>query len=291
MAVKFFGQFLIEQGVVTHAGLLKAIGLQEETNRKIGAVVFEMGMMTQVEIAKVHQSQRNEDKRFGDKAVEMGFLTEEQLQQALLCQRNSHIYIGEALVKTGGLGKEDLEKYLIQFKENQRPYTVEKIELPIGVANQSIWEMVADLTNKMLIRVAEMSFRAGPCQIIEQLPTRTMVAEIGFSGSVSARYLLTTSQNSRKIIARAILQESDVDNESVEVLDDSVMEFINIVCGNIAAKAAQSGFQIDISPPITHNPSDCGLPVPEKHTGLMFPIYLSDGEIFELAIFINNDPA
>lgn len=290
MAVKFFGQFLIEKGIITHAALLKAISLQEETNRKIGAVVFEMEMMTHVEVAKIHQSQRNEDTRFGDKAVAMGFLTDDQLQQALIRQRNSHLYIGESLVKTGGLSIDDLEEYLVKFKEDQQPYTVEKIEIPLGVTNHPIWEIVANLTNKMLSRVAEISFRAGPCEVIEKLPSRTMVAEIGFSGSVSARYLLTTSQNSRKMIARAILQENDIDSEPTEVLDDSVMKFINIACGNIAAKAAQIGFQIDISPPKTLEQPKDGMPVPEKHTGLMFPMYLSNGEVFELAIFINNDP-
>ncbi len=290
MAVKFFGQFLIEQGAINHLSLLKAISLQEETNRKIGAVVYEMEMMSQVNIAKVHQSQRNADTRFGDKAVEMGFLTHEQLQQALVRQRNSHIYIGEALVKVGALSKEGLERYLLKFKEDQKPYAVEKVEIPKGISNQEIWEMVADLTKKMLVRVADISFRPGPCQIIDNLPSRTMVAEIGFSGSVSARYLLTSSQNSRNFIARAILQEDDIEHEPIAILDDSVMEFINIVCGNIAAKAAQSGFQINISPPKTHQQSEHGIAVPEKHTGLMFPIYLSDGEVFELAIFVKDDP-
>jgi len=289
MAVKFFGQFLIEQGAISHRDLLKAIDLQEKTNRKLGEIVFDQHWMTQLQIARVHQAQRNEDTRFGDKAVEMGFITQQQLQQALTLQKNNHIYLGEALVKTGGLKEAEVERYLEQFKKDQQPYMVEKVQIPAGIGDQPIWEMVADLTNKMLTRVAEMSFRTGSCQLIQKLPARAMVAEIGFSGSVSARYLLTASPNSRKIIARAILQETDIDNEPLEVLDDSVMEFINIVCGNIAAKASQLGFQIDISPPKTH-PSESGaLTVPERHTGLMFPIYLTDGEVFELAIFINND--
>lgn len=289
MAVKFFGQFLIEQGAINHSTLLKAIELQESTNRKIGEVLIEMGLMTQLEIAKVHQSQRSEDVRFGDKAVEMGFLTQEELQQALTRQKNSHIYIGEALIKVGGITKNDLDHYLEMFKKDQQPYMVDKIEIPAEIANLSIWEMVADLTYKMLSRVADMSFRPGACRIIEALPTRTMVAEIGFSGSLSARYLMTVSPNSRKVIARAILQEEDVDNEPIEVLDDSVMEFVNIVCGNIAAKAAQSGLQLEISPPGVHLQSNDDILVPDAHTGLMFPIYLNDGEIFELAIFINNE--
>lgn len=289
MAVKFFGQYLIEQGVITHSALLKAIKLQEISNRKIGEVVYEMGLMSQVDIARVHQSQRSEDVRFGDKAVELGLISEGQLQQALTKQRNSHLYIGEALVKTGSLSEEDLAIYLERFKKDQQPYLVDRVEIPAAVANQSVWEMVADLTYKMLARVANMSIRPGECQLIESLPERTMVAEIGFSGHISARYLMSVSPNSRKIIARAILQEEDIDNEPGEVLDDSVMEFINIICGNIAAKAAQFGFQVEIEPPGLNPEAAKGIKVPTDHTGLMFPIYLSDGEIFELAVFISNN--
>lgn len=291
MAVKFFGQYLIEQGVITHSALLEAIKLQDATNRKIGEVVAEMGLMSQADIARVHQAQRNEDVRFGDKAVEMGFLSEEQLQQALTRQRNSHLYIGEALVKTGGLKEEQLGEYLERFKKDQQPYLVDKVEIPAEVVNQPVWEMVADLTYKMLSRVANMEIRPGSCQLIDKLPARTMVAEIGFSGHISARYLLSVSPNSRAIIARAILQDEDIDNEPGEVLDDSVMEFINIVCGNIAAKAAQFGYQVEIAPPGLNPAAPDGIAVPDGHTGLMFPIYLSDGEIFELAIFISNNTA
>ncbi len=291
MAVKFFGQFLIEQGAINQRTLLKAIDLQEITNRKLGEIVAEMGLMSPVDIAKVHQAQRHEDIQFGDKAIELGYLTPEQLRQALTIQKNNHLYIGEALIKVGGLTPEELADYLEKFKKDQQPYMVEKVEIPATVAHRPIWEMVADLTYKMLSRVAGMSFRPGACQLIDNLPARTLVAEMGFAGSVSARYLLTVSPNSRKIIARAILQETDIDNEPSEILDDSVMEFINIVCGNIAAKAAQFGFQIDITPPGIHADPDSEIQVPDNHTGLMFPIYLSDGEVFELAVFVNNDPS
>jgi len=175
---------------------------------------------------------------------------------------------------------------LIAFKQDQQTYISEKIEIPAGVPHKSIWEMVADLTYKMLTRVAGISFRPGPCTIIDKLPSRPIIAEMGFSGSVSARYLLSVSESTRNLVAKAILDEDSVENEPVEVLDDSVKEFINIVCGNIAAKAAQRGHTIDITPPEMRSDSDSGIVVPHDHTGLMFPIYLSDGEVFELTIFV-----
>jgi CheY-specific phosphatase CheX len=289
MAVKFFGQFLVEKGAVTRLALLQAIDLQERTNLKFGEMVTEMGLMSTVEVAKVHQAQRSEDLHFGDMAVKMGFLSEDQVQQVLTRQRNNHLYIGEALTQVGAISRDNLDKYLEDFKQDQRDYIAEKIEIPAGVSHKPIWEMVADLTYKMLTRVVNLSFRAGPCALIDKIPGRPIIAEMGFSGSVSARYLLSVSENARKLVAKAILDEESVDNEPIEVLDDSVKEFINIICGNIAAKAAQLGHSIDITPPEMRLDSADGIDVPADHTGLMFPIYLTDGEVFELTIFIQHD--
>ena len=65
MAVKFFGQFLIEKGAVTRIDLLQAIDLQEKTNLKFGEMVVEMGLMTTTDVARVHLAQRSEDLHFG----------------------------------------------------------------------------------------------------------------------------------------------------------------------------------------------------------------------------------
>ncbi len=286
MAVKFFGQFLIGKSAVTRSELLRAIDLQEKTNLKFGELVVEMGLMNAVDIARVHAAQRTEDLQFGEMAVKLGIISESQAQQVLTRQKNSHLYIGEALVQIGALTKRELDTYLKEFKEDQLAYIVEKIEIPAGLPHKPIWEMVADLTYKMLTRVAGMSFRTGPCSVIDKLPNRPVIAEMGFSGSVSARYVLSVSESTRSLVAKAILDEDSVENEEVEVLDDSVKEFINIVCGNIAAKAAQLGHSIDITPPELRNGASGNLDVPENHTGLMFPIYLSDGEVFELTIFV-----
>jgi CheY-specific phosphatase CheX len=290
MAVKFFGQFLVEKNAVTRINLLQAIDLQEKTNLKFGEMVVEMGLMTTADVARVHHEQRTEDLHFGDMAVKLGIITDDQVQQVLTHQRNSHLYIGEALIKVGALTEGQLEKYLADFKQEQQAYISEKVEIPAGVPHQPIWEMVADLTYKMLTRVAGMSFRPGPCTIIEKMPSRPVIAEMGFSGSVSARYLLSVTESTRNLVAKAILDEESVEDEDVEVLDDSVKEFINIVCGNIAAKAAQLGHSIDITPPeMRDDDNGTGIDVPKDHTGLMFPIYLSDGEVFELTIFVPKD--
>ncbi len=194
MAIKFFGQFLVEKGAITRLALLQAIDLQDKTNLKFGELVVEMGLMSTVDVAKIHQAQRTQDLHFGDMAVKLGILDDKQVEMVLTRQRNCHLYIGEALVKVGALNEPKLKSYLQEFKKDQVAFISEKIEIPANVPHKPIWEMVADLTFKMLTRVAGVSFRTGPCAIVKNLPSRPIIAEMGFSGSISARYLLSASE-------------------------------------------------------------------------------------------------
>ncbi|WP_303721739.1 chemotaxis protein CheX [Malonomonas rubra] len=286
MAVKFFGHFLVEKGLVSRKDILQAIDLQEKTNLKFGEMVVEMGLMTAVDVDRVHLAQRNENLHFGDMAVKLRIITEEQVQQVLIRQRNNHLYIGEALIMVGALTEKQLKTYLNAFKKDQQSYISEKVEIKDEIPHKPIWEMVADLTYKMLTRVAGISFCPGPCSMVEKLPARPVVAEMRFSGAVKASYLLSVSETTRNLIAKAILDEDSVEEEPIEILDDSVKEFVNIVCGNIAAKAAQLGHNIDIIPPEIREGGAAGVNIPPNHFGLMFPIHQSDSEGFELTIFI-----
>jgi hypothetical protein len=69
------------------------------------------------------------------------------------------------LVKIGGLNEEDLHRYLSKFKADQAPYMVEKISIPQEISDPQVWEIVADLTYKMLTRVAKLSVRPRPMPV------------------------------------------------------------------------------------------------------------------------------
>lgn len=286
MAVKFFGQFLVEKGVVSREALLQAVDLQEKTNLKFGEMVVAMKLMTMADVERVNLAQRSQDLHFGDMAVNLGIITETQVQQVLTKQRNNHLYIGEALIKVGALGPEQLQGYLEEFKQDQQPYLATTIEIPREIAHQPMWEMVADLTYKMLTRVAKIPFRPGLCTLVETLPQRPIAAGLSFSGSVKARYLMAVTENIRSQIAKAILDEESVDDEPLEVLDDAVREFINIVCGNVAAKGAQMGYTLEIAPPETYPQGTIGMKIPKGWHGLAFPLHSFEGESFELVVLI-----
>ncbi|WP_429884568.1 chemotaxis protein CheX [Geoalkalibacter halelectricus] len=286
MAVKFFGQFLVERGAVDPEKLLAAIDLQERTNLKFGEMALAMGLISAADVERVHDAQRGEDLRFGDMAVKLGILSTEQMQQVLTRQKNNHLYIGEALVKIGALSSARVEELLEAFKADQAPYLASQVVIPAGVSNPAIWEMTADLTYKMLTRVANLAFRPGPCTLTQTLDAKHLAAAMDFSGSLRGRYLLAVSAGVQQAIARAILKESDVSGEPKEVLDDTLMEFINIVCGNVAAKATQFGHSLEIDPPIIFAENQQQGSVPVEFTALSFPLYFADGEEAELSLWI-----
>ncbi|RNC70346.1 MAG: chemotaxis protein CheX [Desulfuromonadales bacterium] len=287
MAVKFFGQFLVEKGVVSREVLLQAIELQESVNLSFGATALALGLLTDSDIEKVHNAQRSDDLRFGDMAVKLGILTSDQMMQVLSRQKITHLYIGEALVKVGGIAADNLPTYLDEFKADQAQYATDSVAIPGGVLDPKVWEMVVDLTYKMLTRVARLVFRPEPCAVVEQLPAMDIYAAMDFHGDISGRYLMGVSSATRAKVAKAILNESNVDNEPKDVLDDTVMEFINVVCGNLAAKAAQLGKSFEIAPPEIIELRD-GIPAPEGHIALSFPVCLGDGDRVEMAVFIKE---
>ncbi|MDY6848007.1 MAG: chemotaxis protein CheX [Geoalkalibacter sp.] len=286
MAVKFFGQFLVEKGVVSREKLLEAIDLQEKNNLKFGETALNMGMICKADVERVHDAQRCEDLRFGDMAVKLGLISPNQMQQVLTRQKNNHLYIGEALVKVGALDEGEILRYLAEFKEDQAPYTAERVNLPPGVSNPQVWEMGADMTYKMLTRIAQFAFRPAPSEEAETVNARHLAVAIDFSGSVKCRYVLSVSEGAQQAIAKAILKEDDVSDEPREVLDDTVMEFINIVCGNIAAKGAQLGHTLEINPPVVIAEGGREVEVPPSFRAIRFPVYISDGEEVEFSFWV-----
>lgn len=287
MAVKFFGQFLAEKGIVSRDAILAAINLQEQKNLKLGEMAVAMNYITQADIERAHNAQFSQDMKLGDILVEMGILTSNQLQEVITRQKDTHLYIGEALVLVGALTTEQLQLQLNEFKLDQAPYVTNMIEIPAGVANSKIWEMTADLTYKLITRVLDLQFRVEKCRVVTTLETNFMMAAMDMSGDVDARYILSVSAGVQKMVAKAILREDSVDEESVEILEDTVMEFVNVVCGNVAAKASQLGHVINITPPVTIHPPATGIPVP-GHTALCFPIHVGENEKMELLILIRQ---
>jgi CheY-specific phosphatase CheX len=287
MAARFFGQFLIEKKVISGLNLIRAIELQEKSNHRFGDLVLEMGLMTEEQIYLTHRAQRHEDLQFGDMAVKLGFLTSAQVKHVLDNQQQRHLYIGEALVKIGAVTPEKLEVYLAEFKQIGKTGDSGEIEIPEHVPHREIWRIFADMTFKMLTRIAGATFRIGSCSPIRTIPPAPLAYEVELTEATTARYILTMSDESQKLIAATTLKKKT--SAPAEDIETTVCKFVNIICGNAISQAAKQAFNMTSRPAFSCEINDDNRTIPDDSIALLFPIYLSDGNELNLILVIKEE--
>lgn len=112
MAAKFFGQFLLEKGVITSVQLLRALDVQRASNPALGEIAVERGLLTQAQADSINERQRREDRRFGDIAQAMGLLASDEVAELLDAQKARRKLFGEILVEEGFVSRERVEAEL-----------------------------------------------------------------------------------------------------------------------------------------------------------------------------------
>ena len=158
MAVRFFGQFLLENGAINAEQLLAALSYQEKTNLKFGDTAIQLDLLDKGQLAKILALQRSQDLRTGEAGVKLGVLTPAQVDQVLRAQKNSHVMIGEALVKTGALSDAQLSEQLQAFTKDQDTYQLSS-GLPRQKDTTGLAAPAVDLAVKFLMRLANLQVR------------------------------------------------------------------------------------------------------------------------------------
>lgn len=131
MAAKFFGQFLLEKGVISSAQLLRALDVQRTSNPALGELAVARGMLTEAQALTVNERQRREDRRFGDIAQAMGLLTDVEVGQLLDEQKSRRKLFGEILVEEGFLTRDALEAELREHA-GERDDAMRSLELMLA---------------------------------------------------------------------------------------------------------------------------------------------------------------
>lgn len=117
MFTQFFGNYLLNKGLVSPENLSYALQMQKTTRLKLGVLAMNAGLMTAADIDKVHDEQQRVDKRMGDLMVDMGYLTREQVEKLLKTQPSGHLLLGQALVDNGFMTNSQFENALSSYKE------------------------------------------------------------------------------------------------------------------------------------------------------------------------------
>ena len=249
MSVKFFGQFLIEQGEVDVGHVREALDLLSERNKTIGEIAVEKGLLTRPDADRVNMAQRGEDKSFGDLAVELGVLDNQDLVTCLRLQRESKLMIGEALIELGHLAPDRLGLLLDAFKVDQADYGIGVIQqLPDPLANNRIAPYVIDLLPKLAMRMAGILIKVDLPQVLVECPPFPHRISLPIHGQRGLEVTLVGDGAfcTRVAAAASGLPESAIDPE---LLVDGVGEFLNVVCGNAMSALERDGVMTRLGVP------------------------------------------
>lgn len=249
MSVKFFGQFLIDQGEVDAGDVREALALMDRENATIGEIAREQGYLRAYDVPRIHAEQRARDLPFGDLAVEMGLLAPQQLVDVLQRQRSRRLPIGQALVRLGRLSSDRLALMLDAFKADQEPYEVGEPRMPDGLVSRRVACCLVDLLPRFLMRVARIEAKVGDLQIFSDSPEFAQVrVSIPLRGARGIEVTLVSDLDFAEALACATsgLSRRDLDPEMVA---DGVGEFLNVLAGNAASATAKQGHRIEVGPP------------------------------------------
>ncbi len=249
MSVKFFGQYLIEEGEVDAGHVREALDLVGQTNKSLGQIAVDESLMTDGDVTRVNQAQRGNDTPFGDLAVEMGLLTSEQLVDCLCMQRERRLMIGEALVHLGHLGTERLGPMLDAFKTDQSQYELGALgQLPDPLVNNRVAPYVIDLLPKFCMRIAQIRVKVGDAQVLAVAPDWPHRVSLPIHAH---RGLDVTLMGDRDFVARLASGTSGIAEEKLDrdLMLDGVGEFLNVLAGNAISALERTGVQAELGTP------------------------------------------
>ena len=179
MAAKFFGQFLLEQGLIHRDQLLAALDIQRASNPILGELAQARGMLDASQAQTINEQQRREDRRFGDIAQALGLLTAAQVDELLAQQKAQRKLFGEILVEQGMLGRDQVDQAL-QAQLAERDDAVQALDL--GVAGHPMGGILGaaiGTCNKLFPRILRTR-----CQYSSLVQSPADLAHCAVSGHV-----------------------------------------------------------------------------------------------------------
>lgn len=283
---KFFGQYLLEKGILNKDQLIESINYQNSKILKLGEIALDKGFISEKDIAKIHNEQKRTDARFGDLAVNMGLLSQAQLEEIITIQKNNHIYLGEAIAACGHMSIEMVDSELALFKEEQKSVPPIEVMIKEDVPHKDLVEVSVDLTEKMMRRVGDMISKAGQLRIMtEPVKNLGFAAVLEYKGDITTRYILNLSKDVAHQIAKKTFKKDTLPFDS-ELLLDTAGEFVNVVCGNVRSKMLELGKKIEILPPtMSTDEQKSFIDLLEGEQAIVVPGYTTFGD-YEIAVTV-----
>lgn len=290
MFSQLFGNYLLDQKVITPEDYQEVIEKQLSVRVKLGTIAVAEGLLTEEQVEALNKLQMQVDRRFGDLAVERGLLTGEQVQQLLKKQGNPYMQFLQVLLESGKIDVPQMDAQLKAFQREKGFSDTDMAALknedydalmPIfAFSSKPFVTEIAGLVVRSINRFVTGDFYIGPIRHVDELEYRHLAGQhtkgdydlyIAFAEEeVNGGFAALASA-----FAREEFRQTDVD------VYDAVCEFVNCNSGLFAADVSNRGINLDMEPTIAYEN--------QKVTGKVYalPIYIQSHRL-ELLIAVDS---
>ena len=147
MLSQFFGNYLLNEKLVTPQQLVDGIQEVQKIHKKIGELAIRYGYLTKEQVEKIHIMQTEKDMRFGELAVVSGFMSQEELDKLLSLQHNDYELLCKILIDDNAITKEDCYHALQSFLEKHKLGDLDNLSLLQTTKINILINDFYDLTN------------------------------------------------------------------------------------------------------------------------------------------------
>lgn len=247
MGVKYFGQFLIDDGLLTADELADA--LEEVDGPTLGRLAVAKGMLMPEELDDLLSSSWSRQPKVGKIAVKQGILAASQVKQLSDTLKNNVDFLAQHLVKKKLVPEADMARARAAFATDQQAWTLRPQEVPPALAGKAHAVALAGVSLQMLPTMTGLELVARPSAPFQGAPPlRAFNVEIELKGDESGRYVLCLD----KPVARAaavLMMGDELREPTAEELHDATGEVANSIVGVAVSLLARHGHNFRIGPP------------------------------------------
>lgn len=264
MHTQFFGNFLLNKGVITPEQLIDILKIQSTTHKKLGTLAIHAGYMSASEVEDVFITQTHYDKLFGELAVELGYLTEDQVNELLALQLPNYMLLGQILIDQNIINHTELENLITEYQSVYEIYDLELIEeqkhmvdklladfyLPEDLPHAEYILSYLTLLFNDLVRFIGEDFSTLNIMALPEVPTNFCIYQ-EVEGSFSFMSALDMERETAITFAsRYIKEELD---EFDEYVTASMEDFLNLHNGLYSVNMSNDhSMELHLQPPMEH---------------------------------------
>lgn len=254
---QFFGQFLLQKGLLTAEQLCCVFEDEASVRVKLGVLAIDKGWMTAAEVREIHDLQKTMDQRFGDLAVSKGYLNSFQVEELLQSQRSRHLSLSQAILDRGYLNLAELTPVLELYKAEAAVGIDDKEDFDnflrlvldfskLGKEQQDLYPLYTGLLLRNIVRFLQVT------PVLEKADELTDKTDDWFVSQmlkINNKQLLTGLVLPEKTLVQlAAAYSGEAITEVNDLALDAVAEFLNLNNGMFSITICNRGSEAEMLP-------------------------------------------